>query len=94
MNIRLTPDQEGFIRQGIESGRFHSADEAIRQALSFWEERERMRAEILAVADQALNSLAREEGRTVTPQSMRELAKEVKRRGRSTLSKEKNADSR
>ena len=85
MEVDLTADQKAFIRQAIESGRFHSAEDALREALSLWEERERRRAEILAAVDTAEASLARDEGRAVTQQSMHELANEVKQRGRLRL---------
>ncbi len=85
MDIHLTPDQEAFIRQGIDAGRFRKAEEAIQEALSLWEERERTRAEILASVDKAEASIVRGEGRVITPDSMRELAEEVKQRGRARL---------
>jgi putative addiction module CopG family antidote len=86
MEVRLTPNQEAFVRQGIESGRFHSEADAIAEALSLWEERERTRAEILAAVDAAEVSLARGEGRVIaTEQDARDLANEVKRRGRARL---------
>ena len=66
----LTPDQEAFIRQGIEAGRFVHPEDAIREALSLWEERERARAEILAAIDVAEASLARGEGGSITQQSI------------------------
>jgi len=89
MEVRLTPDQEAFVRQGIASGRFHSEAEAVAEALSLWEERERARAEILAAVDAAEASLARGEGREITEQSMRDLAEEVKQRGRARLEAER-----
>ena len=46
------------------------------------EERERTRAEILVAVDEAEASLARGEGRAITQESMRELAEDVKQRGR------------
>jgi putative addiction module CopG family antidote len=85
MNIHLTPDQEAFVRLGIESGRYQSAEDAIQHALSLWEERERTRAEILACVDKAEASLARGEGRIITRESMQKLAKEVNERGRKRL---------
>ena len=63
MEVRLTPDQEAFIRQAIETGRFSRAEDAIEEALSLWEEHERARAEILAAVDTAEASLSRGEGR-------------------------------
>jgi putative addiction module CopG family antidote len=89
MEVNLTPDQKAFVRQAIESGRLMREEDAIREALSLWEERERARAELLAAVDEAEASLARGEGRPVTPESMRELAEGVKRRGRARLAAEK-----
>jgi len=89
--VRLTPDQEAFIQRAIETGRFHRVEDAVREALSLWEERERRRAEILAAVDVAEASLARGEGRNITEQSMRELASEVKKRGRARLADERPA---
>jgi len=90
MEVRLTPDQEAFVRQGIEAGRFQSEADAVAEALSLWEERERTRAEILAAVDAAEASLDRGEGIVITEQSMRELADDVKRRGRARLSSERS----
>ena len=53
MEVRLTPDQEAFIRQAIESGRFHDPEEAVQEALSLWEGRERRRADFLFSLDEA-----------------------------------------
>lgn len=86
MEIRLTPDQEAFVRQAIESGRLQRAEDAVGEALALWEERERTRAEILAAVDLAEASLARGEGRAIaTKQDVHELAGEVNRRGRARL---------
>jgi putative addiction module CopG family antidote len=91
MEVQLTPDQEAFIRQAIEAGRLHREEDAVREAMALWEERERRRLEILAAVDLAEASLARGEGRTITPESMRELAEEVKRRGHARLAAEQQA---
>ena len=88
MKVRLTPDQKAFVRQAIETGRFHREEDAVQEAMFLWEERERTRAEILAAVDAAEASLARGEGRIITEQSMRELADQVKQRGRARLAAE------
>lgn len=90
MEVRLTPDQEAFVRQAIESGRLHRAEDAVEEALRLWEERERKRAEFMATLDEAEASLARGEGRVITQESMRELAEEVKQRGRARLAAEQS----
>lgn len=90
MGVQLTPDQEAFIRQAIETGRLQRKEDALREAMSLWEERERRRLEILAAVDQAEASVARGEGRSITQESMLELAEDVKRRGRARLAAEKH----
>jgi Arc/MetJ-type ribon-helix-helix transcriptional regulator len=88
MEVRFTPDQEAFVRQAIESGRLRHEEDAVKEALSLWEERERTRAEILAAVDEAEASLGRGEGSIITQESTRALAKEVKLRGRARLGAE------
>lgn len=88
MKVDFTPDQKAFITQAIQAGRIRREEDAVREALSLWEERERTRAEILAAVDAAESSLARGEGRTITQQSMQELAEAVKQRGRARLAAE------
>ncbi len=90
MEVQLTPDQKAFVRQAIESGRLRREEDAVKEALSLWEERERRRLEILMAVDQAEASLARGEGRIITRESMHELAESVKQRGRARLAAEQN----
>lgn len=85
MQINLTPDQKAFVRRAIETGRLHSEEDAVQEALALWEERERQRAEFLLTLDDARASLARGEGRVLTQESMRQLSSEVKDRGRARL---------
>jgi len=81
MEVRLTSQQEESIRRAVETGRIRSQEDALQEALSLWEERERKRAEFLSTLDDAKASFARGEGRIVTEESMRELAQAVKQRG-------------
>jgi len=91
MEVQLTPDQKAFVRQAIESGRLHREEDAVKEALFLWEERERRRLEILVAVDRAEASLARGEGRRVqTPEEAKQLADEVKRRGIARLNAEQN----
>jgi putative addiction module CopG family antidote len=88
MDVHLTPDQQAFVRHAIENGRFRREEDAVQEALSMWEERERRRAEFLATVDDAKNSLARGQGIILTQESMQELAAEVKQRGQVRLAAE------
>jgi Arc/MetJ-type ribon-helix-helix transcriptional regulator len=85
MDVQLTSDQKAFARRAIESGRPHSEQDVVQEALVLWEERERQRAEFLLTLDDARASLARGEGRTITQENMQQLASEVKERGRARL---------
>lgn len=88
MEVQLTSDQQAFVRQAIESGRLRREEDAVKEALALWEERERTRAAILVAVDEAEASLVRGEERIVTQDSMRELAEAVKCRGRARLAAE------
>lgn len=85
MEVQLTSDQKSLARRAVESGRLHSEEDAVQEALALWEERERGRVEFLASIDDARASVARGEGRAITQESMRELAAEARERGRARL---------
>ena len=85
MEVRLTPDQEAFVRQGIEAGRYQTQDDAIAEALSLWEDRERRRSEFRASLADAKDSIKRGDGRVLTEASVKQLAEEVKHRGQERL---------
>jgi len=85
MEVQLTTDQKAFARRAVETGRLHSEEEAVQEALALWEDRERRRLVFLASLDDSRASLARGEDRAITRESMRELASEVKERGRARL---------
>ncbi|MBV9770570.1 MAG: hypothetical protein JOZ32_13430 [Bryobacterales bacterium] len=92
MEVQLTPDQKAFVQQAIESGRLLHEEDAVKEALSLWEERERRRLEILVSVDQAEASLTRGEGRTITtPEELKQLAEDIKRRGIGRFAAEKNS---
>jgi antitoxin ParD1/3/4 len=92
MEVKLTPDQKAFVRNAIESGRLQREEDAVQEALALWEERERIRAEILAAVDEADASLAHGEGRIITQQSMLDLAADAKQRGPARLAAERTPD--
>ena len=88
MEVHLTPDQQALIHDAVESGRLTRADDAVREAMALWEERERSRAEILAAIALAEVSLALGKGRRIT--DTKALADDIKRRGRARLTAERN----
>ncbi len=46
MNISLPPDQQSFIEDLVQSGRFSSADEAIRERVRLLMTREQLRRQV------------------------------------------------
>lgn len=92
MEVLFTPDQKAFIRQAIESGRLQREEDAVTEALSLWEERERRRLEILVTVDRSEASLGRGEGRSATaPEEAKQLAEDIKQRGLARLKSEQNS---
>jgi len=56
MDVHLTPDQRAFVRQAIDSGRLRGEEDAVKEALSLWEERERGRA----ITQESMRELAQQ----------------------------------
>jgi putative addiction module CopG family antidote len=89
MEVELTEDQKAFVQQGVESGRYRSAEDAVRNALALWEERERRRMEILFAVELAEAEIARGEGRVISSEEeSAQLAEEIKQRGLRRLAAE------
>ena len=59
--MQFTP---AFIRQAVASGRYRTAEDAVREALTRWENSERARTELMAALDEAtlLKTLAAQSG--------------------------------
>ena len=43
MHVSLTPELESLVKKQVESGRYHSSSEVVREALRLWEEQENLR---------------------------------------------------
>ena len=73
MNVSLTPELEEFVNAKVQSGRYNSASEVVREALRLLEERDDARAARLAEFNRELGrrlaSLDRRE--TVSPAEAR-----------------------
>jgi len=80
-----------LIRHSINAGRFRGREDAVREAMSLWEERERRRLEITATVEQAEAPLARGEGRRIaTHEELTQLTEDIQRRGMARLAAEQN----
>jgi putative addiction module CopG family antidote len=85
MQVDLTPEQNSFIELGVQEGRFRSREEAVRQALAQWEQRERARVELLSSLDLADKALDAGEGEDYATENLQSLVESVKSRGRARL---------
>jgi antitoxin ParD1/3/4 len=87
MNVSLTPELDRFVAGKVESGRYTSASEVVREALRLVEERDQERGAQLAAFNRELGtrleSLDRSEH--VGPEAVRKRL-ELKSRGRRRLS--------
>ncbi len=74
MNVSLTPELEKFVGNKVESGRYNSASEVVREALRLLEEHDQARGAQMAAFNQELgrrlDSLDR--GEHVEPTAARE----------------------
>lgn len=85
MEIELTPEQNSFIQLGVREGRFRDEKEAVRQAMAFWEERERRRLELIAAIEEGEASFGEDDIVLETEEDFRNLAEDIKQRGRAAL---------
>jgi len=91
MEVNLTPDQEAYIRQAIETDRLRRKEDAVHEAMLLWEERERRKLEILVAVDRAEASLLRGEGRRITTrEEATQLVADIRGRGMARLAAEQN----
>jgi len=56
MNVSLTPELEKFVSTKVESGRYNSASEVVREALRLLEEHDQARATQLAEFNRELSA--------------------------------------
>ncbi len=66
MNVHLTPELEQLVQTKVQSGRYNSASEVVREALRLMEQRDEVRSiqlqELRNRMDRALGQSARGEG--------------------------------
>jgi antitoxin ParD1/3/4 len=73
MNVSLTPELEQFVQTKVESGRYNSASEVVREALRLLEDHEQARAAQLAEFNQELGRrlASLDRGEKVNPANVR-----------------------
>ena len=84
MEVTLTPSQEDLIQRAIEQGRYRSADEAVRDAIAWWAERERQRIDLTSDVGRAETELKTGCYTDYVDETLPALAEELKREARET----------
>ena len=82
MEVAFTADQEAFIRQAIASGRYRSPEDAVRDAMTRWEESERSRLRLLTAFNEAEADLEAGDFTDYTDENHSTLANELKQEAR------------
>jgi antitoxin ParD1/3/4 len=74
MNVSLTVELEKFVSAKVESGRYNSASEVVREALRLLEERDQARTAQLAAFNQELGHRLEtlDRGQQITPAAARD----------------------
>jgi antitoxin ParD1/3/4 len=74
MNVSLTPELDSFVAGKVQSGRYNSASEVVREALRLLEEHDRARSAQIAVFNQELGArlASLDQGEQVQPAAARE----------------------
>jgi len=84
MNVSLTPELDNFVTGKVESGRYNSASEVVREALRLLEEHDRARAAQIAAFNQELEArlASLDRGERVEPKAARQLFEQKSRERR------------
>jgi putative addiction module CopG family antidote len=85
MEVELSPEQQAFIKAGIEGGRYQSSEDAIQEALRQWEDRQRTLAQLQVLVDEGMEDLERGRYNDFTDETLPELFERIKREGRRRL---------
>jgi len=89
MEIHLPPEQEAYLA-AIAASTGRSTDELVQEAIQLWEqEQARALTDFRKSLDDAENSIDRGEGTDITPESMRQLSRDVIERCRARLEAER-----
>ena len=85
MHVSLTPELESLVKKHVETGRYYSSSEVVREALRLWEEQEQLRElRMVRVRKDIQDGLGRG---PVEPLDF----KDVKKRGRQRLKKQRES---
>lgn len=82
MNVSLTPELEQLVAEKVESGRYTSASEVIREALRLLEEQDQLKQQRLAQVREKIDRGLRQldEGQGINPDEARARLRRARRK--------------
>lgn len=85
MEITISERNHKWLKKMIESGMFASVDEVLDQARELFDDTHEYMADLRAKVQEGLEALERGDYVTYTDENLRELAEDIKRKGRERL---------
>jgi antitoxin ParD1/3/4 len=84
MNVSLTPELDSFVAGKVESGRYNSASEVVREALRLLEEHDRARSAQIAAFNHEIGArlASLDRGEHVKPEKVRQRLQQKSRERR------------
>ena len=84
MNVSLTPELDSFVAGKVESGRYNSASEVVREALRLLEEHDRARSAQIAAFNHEIGArlASLDRGEHVKPEKVRQRLEQKSRERR------------
>ena len=85
MNVSLTPELEKLVNDKLKTGMYQTASEVIREGLRLLKDRDERQAQLRAQVRVGFDAIERGEYETYDESTTKELAQDIKRRGRKRL---------
>jgi antitoxin ParD1/3/4 len=89
MNVSLTPELERLVEEKIKTGMYQTASEVVREGLRLLNERDHRFATLRSDVRSGFEAMERGEFEDHDAGTTKQLAQEIKRRGRQRLAEEK-----
>ena len=89
MNVSLTPELERLVEEKVKTGMYQTASEVVREGLRLLNERDQRFATLRSDVRSGFEAIDRGEFEEHDARTSKQLAQEIKRRGRQRLAEEK-----
>jgi antitoxin ParD1/3/4 len=89
MNVSLTPELERLVEEKVKTGMYQTASEVVREGLRLLNERDQRFATLRSDIRSGFEAIDRGEFEEHDARTTKQLAQEIKRRGRQRLAEEK-----